>query len=212
MRELVVADPRRDRLRLLVVLQLVLLAAVAVAWALSPPARERASLALLFAWSIPCEFLVSLAPHEPAVLWAARAHAPWLVAAVAGAGTLAAEALNWEVLRLAGGLEGAGRIASTRMARWIVGAFGRAPFAALTLAGFVPVIPFTPMRALVMLHRYPRGRYLAAAVGSRTARFYLVALAGAALDIPGRWIALLFAALALGVTLPGVLRLLSRRG
>ena len=210
MGELAVADSRRDRLRLLVGLQLLLLALVLVAWMLTR-ARDRASLLLLFAWSIPCEFIVSLAPHEPAVLYAARAHAPWLVATVAGAGTLVAEAINWEVLHRAGGVASAGRIATTPLVRWLVGTFGRAPFAALFLAGFVPVIPFTPLRALVMLHRYPRGRYLAAAVGSRTARFYCVALAGAALDLSGRWIALLFAALALGVTVPGAYRLLSRR-
>ncbi|MEO7502998.1 MAG: hypothetical protein ABIW94_10220 [Gemmatimonadaceae bacterium] len=56
-------------------------------------------LLLLFLYSIPCEFVVSLAPHEPAILYFAGDHLPIVIAIVAGAGTLVAEIINYELLR-----------------------------------------------------------------------------------------------------------------
>lgn len=157
-------------------------------------------LLLLFLYSIPCELAVSLAPHEPAVLYAAAFHAPLAVAAAAAAGTLVAELLNYELLRRT----------PARYAERLPAV--RAPFAALCAAGLVPVIPFSPLRLLVLARGYPRGRYLAAAVGSRALRFYLVAALGRAVRLPAWGAAALLVALALAVTLPGVRRSLSQRG
>ena len=204
------AEPRWSGLYLAVVCQLVLLGGLVGIWLASDRLGESPSLFAFFLYSIPSEFLVSLAPHEPAVLYVAQFHAAWLVALVAGAGTLVAETFNFEVLRSLPVPDTLRRVSNARLLRWIVDAFGRAPFFALWIAGFVPVVPFTPLRALVLLHRYPRGRYLAAAVSSRTARFYCVALAGAALRLSSSTVALLFAVLAVGVTAPGVYRVLVR--
>ena len=198
------------RLRVLLACEVILVLAVVGLWLASRRVRQTASLFMFFLYGLPCEFLVSVAPHEPAVLYVARFHDPLIVALVAGAGTLVAEAMNYEILRHAGATDVPGRLSRAPMVRWVVDTFGRAPFAALWIAGFVPIIPFTPLRALVLLRRYPRGRYLAASVSSRTARFYVVALAGKVIRLPLTALVMLFVALLLAATLPGAYRFLTR--
>jgi hypothetical protein len=179
-------------------------------WIATLDPHAATTLLLFFLYSIPCELFVSLAPHEPAVLYVARFHDALIVALIAGAGTLVAELLNFRIM---GHLASAGALAGVRSGRFVqrlTDAFGRAPFASLWIAGFVPFIPFFPFRVLVVLHGYPRAHYLAAAVSSRTTRFYFVALAGAALSLPLSALALLFAVLLLGVTVPGVVGALRR--
>jgi hypothetical protein len=81
----------------------------------------------------------------------------------------------------------------------------------LWIAGVIPVIPFSALRPFALLRGYPRGRYLVAAVSSRTLRFYLIALLGHAIRPSPKIIAILFAALVLAVTLPGVYAILAKR-
>ena len=204
------ADADRIPLRLAIVCALAILAALLGVWLVAGDARERASLLVFFLYSIPCEFVVSVAPHEPAVLYVAKFHAPLVVALVAGGGTLVAETINYELLQHVGATTVLQRVARARMLRWAAAIFGRAPFMILWVAGFVPVIPFTPLRVFVLLSEYPRGRYLAASVSARTARFYVVALIGAAIRMPTSAIAVLFVVLALVVTMPGAYRALAR--
>lgn len=167
---------------------------------------------LFFLYGIPCEFLVSLAPHEPAVLYMATRYAPVVVALVAGAGTLVAEVVNFELLRRLRATTAVDRLSRARMVHHLSRAFGRAPFASLWIAGFVPVIPFSPLRVVVAISRYPRARYLTAAVTSRTARFYLVALLGEAIRPSPLAIAALFVVLLLAMTIPGAYHYLARGG
>ena len=183
---------------------------LAAIWLASPAVRANGSLLVFFLYGIPCEFLVSVAPHEPAVLYMATIYDPLLVALVAGAGTLVAEIVNYELLQHLRSTELLSRIARTRAIRALASAFQRAPFASLWVAGFVPVIPFLPFRALVLLSRYPRGRYLAAAVTSRTARFYLVGLLGAAIQPSPFVITMLFVLLVATTTIPGAFHYFAR--
>jgi ribonucleoside-triphosphate reductase len=70
------------------------------------------------------------------------------------------------------------------------------PFLALWIAGFTPV-PFYPFRFLVVLARYPLWKYALAVATSRAPRFYLLALAGKLMKIPGYALILFGAAMVL---------------
>ena len=166
---------------------------------------------IFFLYSIPCEFLVSLAPHDPAVLYLAIHHAPYVVALVGGAGTLVAESVNYELLRRMSGSPTIAGLAGSRTISRLADSFARAPFATLWIAGFIPTIPFSALRLFVLVNGYPRARYLLAAVSSRTLRFYLVALLGYTLRPSPELIAILFVALFLAVTLPGIYLMLAER-
>ena len=202
-------ETKQRQLRVIVWCEVIFVLGLLGIWVASRQIRESPSLLVFFLYGLPCEFLVSVAPHEPAVLYVARFHDPLIVALIAGAGTLVAEAINYELLQHIGATPGLQRVSRARIVGPLVDAFGRAPFVALWIAGFVPVIPFMPFRVFVLLHRYPRGRYLAASVSSRTARFYVVALAGQVIRLPAPAIAILFFVLVLAVTLPGVYRVLA---
>jgi uncharacterized membrane protein YdjX (TVP38/TMEM64 family) len=165
---------------------------------------------LFLLYSIPCEFIVSLAPHEPAVLYMATLHPPIVVALVAGAGTLVAEVVNFEMLHHLRSTQAIGRFSRARSVRKLSAAFERAPFASLWLAGLVPLIPFSPLRAFVLVSGYPRAKYLAASVTSRTMRFYLVAVLGVAFRPSPLAILALFVVLLLAITIPGAYNYLTR--
>jgi membrane protein DedA with SNARE-associated domain len=188
------------------------LASALVAWWLSTfDLSGGRGLFVFFLYSVPCEFLVSLAPHDPAVLYMARDHAPVVVALVGGAGTLVAESVNYELLRRLSGSSTIAGFSERRSISQLADSFARAPFATLWIAGFIPTIPFSAIRLFVLVREYPRGRYLVAAVSSRTLRFYLVALLGYVLRPSPQVIAILFVALILLVTLPGVYTILAQR-
>jgi membrane protein DedA with SNARE-associated domain len=200
-----------ERLRWLVVAGIALVSTLVAAGLSAVALDSSAGLFLFFLYSVPCEFLVSLAPHDPAVLYMSLHHSPVVVALVGGAGTLVAETLNYELLRRMSRtqtvVEFAGKPTISRVADW----FARAPFMTLWIAGFVPTIPFSALRLFVLVREYPRTRYLAAAVSSRTLRFYLVALLGYALRPSPQVIVLLFVAIAAAGTLPGIYVILARR-
>jgi membrane protein YqaA with SNARE-associated domain len=199
------------RLRVVLICsELLFVAMLAAIWLVFPSVRASGSLLVFFLYGIPSEFLVSVAPHEPAVLYMATFHDPMVVALVAGAGTLVAEIVNYELLQHLRTIDSLSRFSRMRPIRKLSSAFERAPFASLWIAGFVPVIPFLPFRAFVLLSRYPRGRYLAAAVTSRTARFYLVALLGTVIQPSLFAIVVLFVLLVAATTIPGALHYFAR--
>ena len=200
-----------SRLRALVWGELLFACALLAIWLFSPTFRGSANLEAFFLYGIPCEFLVSVAPHDPAVLYVAKFHAPLVVALVAGGGTLVAEIFNYQLLQHLGGTFVMQRAARSSRIKYVAAMFHRAPFVALWTAGFVPFLPFSLMRVFVVVTEYPRTRYLAAAVSSRTARFYLVALAGTALQLPSTTIVVLVVVLTCAVTFPAAYRLLTQR-
>ncbi len=201
-----------ERLRWSVAAGIALLSVLVAAGLSAVDLSGGAGLLVFFLYSIPCEFLVSLAPHDPAVLYLAIHHAPFAVALVGGAGTLVAESVNYELLRRMSGSPAVAGFAGSRTILRLSDSFARAPFVTLWIAGFIPTIPFSAIRLFVLVREYPRGRYLLAAVSSRTLRFYLVALLGYALRPSPLLIAILFVVLILAVTLPGVYVILAQRG
>ena len=183
--------------------------AILLVWLLSEDVRRSRSLAVLFFYSFPSEFLVGLIPHEPILLYYGRYYAPWIVMIVAVTSTVLAEGINYTVFGLVSNTRLFRRLSGKRMVRAIVELFGKAPFTAIVVAGFTPV-PFFPIRFLVVMGRYPVYKYLLGVFLSRAPRFYILAGAGYLFHIPGWALAVLFAVLIVTVNVPLVRKLLGR--
>jgi ribonucleoside-triphosphate reductase len=177
-------------------------------WALSTSVRDNPGLLTFFLYGIPSEFIVALVPHEPAVLYMATLHSPLTVAVVAGAGTLVAEIVNWQLLSSVAATSVVDRVLRTRPVVRVGTLFERAPFSSLWIAGLVPVVPFLPVRVLAVARGYPRSRFLVAAVTSRALRFYLLGLAAAAVQFPVEGTIIVLVMLVLLVTIPSAYRFL----
>lgn len=170
--------------------------------------QSSTNLFVLFLYSFPSEFLVGLVPHEPVLIFFGQEYAPWVVALVAGVGTVMAEGLNYSFFGLFYGIPTLRAAFRRRAVIKIADLFRRAPFSAILFCGFSPV-PFFPIRFLVVITAYPVGRYLLGVFLSRTPRFYLLALLGAVFEVPGVLLLAFFAGMLLLVNLPaltGILR------
>ncbi|MBN2371511.1 MAG: VTT domain-containing protein [Vicinamibacteria bacterium] len=188
---------------LLLAAQISLVVVLIVWWLVFDPIWNSRSLWALFFYCFPSEFLLAVVPHEPAILHFAKLYEPHTVALISSAGTVLTEAANYHALHLvANGSVLRERIRGRTVTR-VVALFSRAPFTALVVAGVSP-LPFYPFRALATLARYPLGRYLLAVTVSRTVRFYLLALLGRALALPGWTLVALFAALTLAGVIPAL--------
>jgi membrane protein YqaA with SNARE-associated domain len=180
--------------------QISLAGALIVWWLAFDPIWNSRSLWALFFYCFPSEFLLAIVPHEPVILHFAKLYAPLTVALISSAGTVLTEMANYHALHLvANGSALRERVRGRTVTR-IVDLFSRAPFIALVVAGVSP-LPFYPFRALVALAQYPLSRYMLAVAVSRTLRFYLLAVLGRALLLPGWSLVALF----IGLTLAGVI-------
>src|SRR3954447_14650956 len=132
-----------DRLRWVVAGGIALVSALIAVGLSAVDLGSAIGLFFFFLYSVPCEFLVSLAPHDPAVLYLAINHAPLAVALVGGAGTLVAESVNYELLRRLSVSPMTARIGASRTISRLADSFARAPLVTLWIAGFIPTIPFS---------------------------------------------------------------------
>ena len=199
--------PGSSRIRaILIVSELILVFALLLTWALSREVRASTQLWVLFLYSFPSEFLVGLVPHEPVLLYYGVHHPAWIVAMVAVVSTVMAEGMNYSIFDSFYGVPALQEASKKKAVRKIMDLFDRMPFWATLVAGFTPV-PFFPVRFLVVMTRYPVWKYLLAVLVSRGPRFYILALFGGVLDIPGAILALLFAAMLAAVNVPALLRL-----
>jgi membrane protein YqaA with SNARE-associated domain len=135
------------------------------------------NLLLLFLYSFPSEFLVGLAPHEPALIHFGQFHPLWVVTMVSVISTVMAEGLNYSFFGLFYEMPGFRAALQKEGLRKVTDLFNRAPFFAIVFCGFGPV-PFFPIRFLVVITEYPRWKYLMAVFLSRTPRFYILAWIG----------------------------------
>ncbi len=186
---------------LLFILQICFVLTLLVIWFTSQDVRESKDLWVLFFCSFPTEFLIAIVPHEPILLYFGKFYAPLTVALVAGSSTLMTEALNYSVFKYVTDLKLFKNIRQKKTVSKIVDLFNRAPFLALWIAALTP-IPFYPFRFLVVLARYPLGKYILALTLSRIPRFFILALIGHAIQIPDYLLAVLFLILIASVNLP----------
>ena len=180
-------------------------------WLSSESVRASKHLAVLFFYSFPSEFLVGLIPHEPALIFFGTFHPAWVVALVAGVGTVLAEGMNYRLFSHFYGTRALTAASSHKAVRRMVELFRRGPFVAILFAGFTPV-PFFPVRFIVVMAHYPLSRYLMGVFLSRTPRFYLLALLGGFVDIPTTALGLLFLVMLLAVNVPTIYRVLVKNG
>ncbi|MFC1661144.1 YqaA family protein [Gemmatimonadota bacterium] len=190
----------------LVLSECALIIALLLVWIFSEQARASTSLVVLFFYSFPAEFLVGLVPHEPVLIYYGAYHHPGIVALVAVASTVMAEAVNYSLFGLFYGMPAFQEASEKRVVRKTVDLFGRMPFAAILFAGFTPV-PFFPVRFLVVMTAYPLPKFLLGVFLSRAPRFYILALFGEFLDIPGTLLSLLFLGMLAVVNIPALIKL-----
>jgi membrane protein YqaA with SNARE-associated domain len=100
------------------------------------------------------------------------------------------------------------RVRDTRLYRWAVRWFARAPFMVVAVFGFVP-LPVDVVRWLAIIYRYSRLRYFAAYVVGRFPRYVIYAAPAVWLDLKWWQILLIQAVLAIAaitIVLHSVLR------
>lgn len=169
-------------------------------------ARGSGGLAALALYSIPSNTAISLLPHEPMLLIYGARENVWLAALAATGGTAMAGWIDHRIFVPVLSVERTSSYKETRLYRWVMDLFVRAPFAALVIAGVTPV-PFFPFKVLAFSGGYAIRRYVAAVAIGRFPRYLLILWFGAAFRIPA-W--LLVAATLLAFSAYGV-QLLARR-
>jgi membrane protein YqaA with SNARE-associated domain len=195
---------------LLFALQIIVVAALLVLWLSSESIQKSKSLWVLFIYSFPSQFLIPIIPHEPVLLYFGKFYSPLTVALVDIAGTLLTEALNYSVFKYIIDANIFQKMRHRKTVNKVVELFNRAPFIALFVAGFTPV-PFYPFRFLVVMAHYPIWKYLLAVFLSRTPRFYVLALIGAAIKIPDYLIIAIFIILITSANFPLLRKFLKKR-
>lgn len=188
-------------------LEVALILGLLAVWVTSETVRAVDHLGILFLYSFPSEFLVGLVPHEPVLIHYGTSHPAWVVAVVAGGGTVLAEAVNYSIFGYVYERPSLQAFADRPVVRHIVELFDRRPFLAILVAGFSPV-PFFPVRFLVVMTGYPRARYLTGVALARTPRFFILAALGGLFEIPATALGVLMVLLLATVNLPALVRLL----
>ncbi|MEW5901260.1 MAG: hypothetical protein AB1715_07355 [Acidobacteriota bacterium] len=174
-----------------ILIQAAFVLSLIVWWLTSDSAKISKNLWVLFFYSFPSEFLVSFIPHEPVILYFGKFYTPLVVAMVSVAGTVAIEAINYQLFSHITDMKFFQKTRDRKIVGRIVRMFDRAPFLAICAAGIAPV-PFYPFRILTVLAHYPIVKYVLAVFVSRTPRFFLLAVASRAIKIPDAFLIGLF--------------------
>jgi ribonucleoside-triphosphate reductase len=159
---------------------------------------------LLGAYCIPANSVIPF-PHEPAVLFFAQFYDPLIVAIAATIGSIIATFADYAMVGAAMRTRALASTRNSRLFQWATRWMRRYPFAIIVLFSFTP-LPISIVRILAPAIDYPIPRYIAAQLVGRLPRFFILALIGHAVHIPG-WILL-----ALVVVLIGSVVLSARSG
>lgn len=125
------------------------------------------------------------------VLWAAREVEPFSVAVIGTIGTCIANLHDYYIIHYLFRVERIKKAKNTRFYKKAVQWFGRAPFATLTVASFLP-IPIDAVRILAVSADYPRRRYALATFAGRFPRYLLLAYLGYELQLSNKAIFVVF--------------------
>ena len=146
-----------------------------------------------FWYSIPGNSFVYL-PHEPAVIYAGAVYQPWLVAVVGGVSTMVAAIVDYFVVRKVFEIKRVASVKETPLYKTAVRYFSWQPWLTVAVFAFSP-LPFYVIRVLAPSAGYPLWRYVSACVAGRIPRYYLMALGGAWVPVPTRYLLLMMAGL-----------------
>jgi membrane protein YqaA with SNARE-associated domain len=152
----------------------------------------------LFFYNIASNAAIAILPHEPVVIWYGKFLNLWHITIAATLGTLVAAYLDYRFFVPLLNLSYSAKYKSSRVYRRWSRWFHKLPFLVLVLAGFLPV-PFYPFKFMALSAKYPMPKYLASVTVGRFPRYYLLGLAGFALQIPNWIIIMLFIAILLAV-------------
>ena len=142
-----------------------------------------------FWYSIPASSFVYL-PHEPAVIYAGAIYDPKVVAVVGGLSTIVAAIIDYFVVKKVFELRRVAPIKQTAFYKKAVRWFYWRPWPTLVALSFSPV-PFYPLRVLAPSSNYPLWRYVSAYVTGRVPRYYLLAMGGAWMPVPTKYLVLM---------------------
>jgi membrane protein YqaA with SNARE-associated domain len=186
---------------LLVLAECLFVVLLIVVWFTSRGVKQSTSLLVLFLYSFPSEFLIAILPHEPVLIYFGKFFTPATVMAVALSGTLLVEATNYFAISHIFDLRSFQKIKSSAFVDKVVKLFLKAPFAALWIASFTPII-FYPFRFLVVLAKYPAWKFVLATALGRAPRFFLLALLGKLINVPNSVLILFTLTLVLSGAIP----------
>ncbi|MCI0695068.1 VTT domain-containing protein [candidate division KSB1 bacterium] len=134
-------------------------------------------------YSVIANFIIPPMPHEPAIMLYGTLYAPWLVALVGCLAVGWIEFINYLVLKWAVALKPFRRMRDKRIYQKAETQFKKMPFAALVFAWLTPV-PVAPFRVLAVTSGYSIGKYLVTCFLGRAPRYYVLAAAGAIVQLP----------------------------
>ncbi len=179
---------------ILVILEVSFVAALFVLWFGSESFRKSHNIWILFLFAFPANFLAAVVPYDPTIIYFGKFYPPLSVTLIGVAGVVVVEGVNYSILRFISESKLLVKVEHNKFIKKIIDLFGKAPFAALCLAGFLP-IPFYPFRFLVALSRYPFIKYLLSVFLSKAPRIFILALAGYVINIPDHLFFFFFIAL-----------------
>lgn len=163
--------------------------------ALFPSSGPLVGLELFTIWINGPYSMVFPATFEPVLMLFGRLYDPLLVAVVATAGNLYVEFLNYHLYRKVMRLERAEPLRQSRVVRFLVRLFEKAPFLTVWLCAW-SLLPYWAVRVVAPVAGYPLKRYLWATFLGRLPKLWFFAALGA-------WWSL-STELLLGVTAAGV--------
>jgi len=117
------------------------------------------------------------ATFEPVLMLFGRLYPPLLVAVVATAGNLYVEFLNWHLYRKALEHEKAEAVRDSRVVRFLVRMFDRAPFLTVWICAW-SLLPYWAVRIVAPLSDFPLRRYMWATFLGRLPKLWFFAALG----------------------------------
>jgi membrane protein YqaA with SNARE-associated domain len=159
-----------------------------LAWLIDPAAGGLAAFVVTTLWVHGPVSPFLPAAYEPVLMHYGTLYPALVVAGVGTAANLVVEAVNYGLYERVLNSTSLARLTETRLARWALELFQRAPFLAIWIGTWSPIPDWT-IRLLAPMSRYPLGRYLVAMGLGRFPRYWLFAEIGRRVGVPGPWLA-----------------------
>lgn len=149
-----------------------------------------------FWYSIPGNGFTYL-PHEPAVVYAGALYDAWIVAAVGGVATMIAGIVDYYIVKKVFEFRRVAPVKQTAFYKKAVRYFYWRPWITVAVFAISP-LPFYVIRLLAPSSGYPLWRYVSAYTVGRLPRYYLLAMGGAWVPVPTKYILLMVVGIILG--------------
>ena len=142
-----------------------------------------------FWYSVPGNSFAYL-PHEPAVVYAGAIYDAWIVTVAGGVATMIASIVDYYVVRKVFEFHRVAEGKESSIYRKAVRFFYWRPWITVAVFALSP-LPFYPIRLLAPSSGYPLWRYVSAYAVGRMPRYYLLAMGGAWVPVPTKYILLM---------------------